>query len=204
MSLEEIKLKTMNHLSSISIEVPDHLPLIEDLNEVNPQTTQSIASRLLAILYVMGLGYEADRKYILDLLNTYNLMPHISSYENSLLRKAVLSEQDQVNMTWLDESAHALAWCLGLLELDPSVPCDLDYLMEITPFNKSPEDFLAKVKIRPIRDIQEQSDLLYRLHWYAKNNADSKISKSIIYERRKAIDWAYGVEEDWDNIPMDT
>ena len=70
------------------------------------------------------------------------------------------------------------------------------------------QEFIQKAEIRPITEIQEQSDLLYRMHWYARNSSltgkECELSEGIVSERRRAIDWAYGVEEDWDGVPMDT
>jgi len=46
------------------------------------------------------------------------------------------------------------------------------------------------------------------VYWYAKDcglvGKECKLSEGIISERRKAIDWVYGVEEDWDEVPQDT
>jgi hypothetical protein len=46
------------------------------------------------------------------------------------------------------------------------------------------------------------------MHWYARNcrliGKECNFSEGIVSERRKAIDWVYGVEENWDEIPMDT
>ena len=49
---------------------------------------------------------------------------------------------------------------------------------------------------------------MYRMHWYTREcklqGRDIALNEGIVAERRKAIDWIYGVEEDWDEIPMDT
>ncbi len=110
-------------------------------------------------------------------------------------------------MSWQTECAQALAWCIGLVELDHFQHCD-DDLAQKVPFKTDPSDFIRSAKLRPIAEIQDQSDLLYSMHWYATNcrhpGRDCDLSESIISERRKAIDWVYGVEEDWDEVPMDT
>ena len=205
--MEELKNKNTKYLKSICIDVPDHLPQIESLDEVNPRSAQDIASRLSALAYVIGLGFDAKGKDLLEWLNEFQLMPYVSRYENELLHKHELGDQDKINMTWLTESAQALAWCIGLVELDHSKHCDDDLAQKI-PFKNDPKEFIQKAQLRPISEIQEQSDLLYRLHWYARNcrftGTEFELSESIVAERRKAMDWAYGVEEDWDEVPMDT
>jgi hypothetical protein len=205
--MEELKNKNTEYLSSIGIDVPEHLPQIEGIDEVKPRTAQDIASRLSALAYVIGLGFDAKGKDLLEQLNKFNLMPHVSCYESSLLNKDIIEDQDKINMSWLTECAQALAWCIGLVDLDHFKHCDDDLAHKI-PFKEDPQEFIRNAKLRPINEIQEQSDLLYRMHWYARNcgltGKDCELSEGIVSERRKAIDWAYGVEEDWDEVPMDT
>jgi len=205
--MEEVKNKNTEYLSSIGIEVPEHLPQIESINEVKPRTAQDIAGRLSALAYVIGLGFDAKGKDLLEHLGQYNLMSYVSEYEKGLLRQEAIGEQDKINMSWLTESAQALAWCIGLAKLDHSTHCDDDLAQKI-PFKAEPKEFIQKAKLRPIAEIQEQSDLLYRMHWYAKKcgltGQECELSEGIVSERRKAIDWAYGVEKDWDEVPMDT
>jgi hypothetical protein len=207
MDMEELKNKTTEYLSSIGIEIPAHLPQIEDISEVNPRTAQDIAGRLCALAYVIGLGFDAKGKDLIEQLNKYNLMLFVSDYEKGLLEQDSIDEQDKINMTWLPESAQALAWCIGLVELDHFKYCDDDLANKI-PFRTEPSEFIQNAQLRPIEEIQKQADLLYRMHWYAKNcgltGQKSKLSEDIVSERRKAIDWAYGVEKDWDEVPMDT
>jgi hypothetical protein len=207
LSMEEIKGKNTEYLSSIGIEVPEHLPQIEGLDEVKPRTAQDIAGRLSALSYVIGLGFDAKGQDLLEQLNKYNLMTYVSEYEKGLLSQGAIGKQDKINITWLTECAQALAWCIGLVKLDHSKQCDDDLAQKI-PFKAEPNEFIQKAQLRPIAEIQEQSDLLYRMHWYTRNcgltGQKCKLSGGIVSERRKAIDWAYGVEEDWDEVPMDT
>ena len=205
--MEELKNKNTEYLSSISIDVPEHLPQIESLDEVKPRTAQDIAGRLSAMAYVIGLGFDAKGNELLEQLNKFDLMSYVSAYESGLLNQDTIGDQDKINMSWLTECAQALAWCIGLVDLDHFKHCDDDLAHKI-PFKTDPQEFIQKARLRPIAEIQEQSDLLYRMHWYARNcgltGQECELSEGIVSERRKAIDWAYGVEEDWDEVPMDT
>lgn len=207
MSMKQIKNKNTEYLSSIGIDLPDHLPQIESLDEVKPRTAKDIAYRLCALAYVIGLGFDAKGKDLLEQLNKFSLIPYVSGYEKGLLNQDIIGEQDKTNMSWLTECAQALAWCIDLVDIDHFSHCDDDLAQKI-PFKADPQEFIQNAQLRPISEIQEQSDLLYRMHWYARNcgltGKDCELSESIVSERRKAIDWAYGVEEDWDEIPMDT
>lgn len=205
--MEELKSRTTDYLASVGIEVPAHLPTIERMEEVRPRNAKDVAGRLSALAYVIGLGYGAKGSDLLEYLQQYDLMSFVSEREKRLLREDVLSDQNKVDMSWQTESAQALAWCIGLVELDHFHRCDDDLAQKI-PFKIDPSEFIKSAKLRPITDIQAQSDLLYRMHWYARNcrlnGRECNLSESIVSERRKAIDWAYGIEEDWDEVPMDT
>lgn len=205
--MEELKNKNTEYLRSIGIEVPEHLPRIEDLHEVNPRTAQDIAGRLSALAYVIGLAFDIKGTDLLEHLTKYDLMYYVSGYEKEQLNQDIIEGQDKINMSWLTEGAQALAWCIGLADLNHFKHCDDDLAHKI-PFKTDPTEFIQKATLRPISEIQEQSDLLYRMHWYARNcgltGQECELSEGIISERRKAIDWAYGVEEDWDEVPMDT
>jgi hypothetical protein len=205
--MEELKSKTTDYLASVGIEIPAHIPTIEGMDEVTPRKARDIAGRLSALAYVIGLGFGAKGGDLLGYLQQYELMPFVSEREKRLLREEALSDQDKVDMSWQTECAQALAWCIGLVELDHFHHCDDDLAQKI-PFKIDPSEFIETAKLRPITEIQEQSDLLYRMHWYARNSRlngrECDLSESIVSERRKAIDWAYGVEEDWDEVPMDT
>lgn len=207
MNLEVLKIKNNQYLSSLGIGINQNLPLIEDLQEVQPRSAQDVAGRLSAIAYVIGLAFGANRIDLIDNLKKFKLWDYVSNYEKSLLQSDEISEQDKINMEWLSESAQALAWSINIVELDHFKHCDDDLATKI-PFNNDPTNFIASARLRPIEEIQEQSDLLYRMHWYTRNckltDTNCVLSESTIVERRKAIDWAYGVEEDWDEVPLDT
>ncbi|GAA4501531.1 DUF4272 domain-containing protein [Pseudaeromonas paramecii] len=205
--MEDLKTNTTNYLASVGIEVPSQLPVIEGLDEVVPKSATDVAGRLCALAYVIGLGFGAKGSDLCALLQKFDLMQFVSEHEKKLLGAVVLGDQDKEDMFWQKECAQALAWCIGLVELDHFKHCDDDLAHKI-PFKIDPNNFIRSAILRPIYEIQEQSDLLYRMHWYTKNcrliGQHCDLSESIISKRRKAIDWAYGVEENWDEVPMDT
>ncbi|WP_052437389.1 DUF4272 domain-containing protein [Vibrio campbellii] len=205
--MDKLKTKNTEYLKAIGIEVPNHLPQIESIDKVTPRTAQEVSARLSALAYLIGLGFDAKGKDLLNYLNKFNLVGFVSNYEKGLLSQSSIEEQDKINMTWLAESAQALAWCICIAELDHFKHCDNDLAQKI-PFKVDPSEFIANARLRSIQEIQAQSDLLYRMHWYTREcrltRKECKLSYNIVSERRKAIDWVYGVEEDWDEVPLDT
>jgi len=207
MKLDKIKKNNNGTILKWGLLVNDNLPIIEDISEVNPRNAQEVAKRLCAISYVIGSAFGADRNDLVKYLKDYKLWPYVSDKEKALLLSNTLSKQDKINVEWLSECSQALAWSLGMVELDPFKHCD-DDLVDKIPLLDDPSEFISVAYLRPIDDIQYQSDLLYRLHWYARKcnleNIKCEISLSTIAERRKAIDWIYGTDKNWDHISLDT
>jgi uncharacterized protein DUF4272 len=207
MTLEKLKQQTEEFLSAKNVGINISLPLIEDLSEVTPQDAKTIAKRLCSLTYVIGMGYGAEQTKLIDYLTKYNLLDAVSDYERKLLFSEVLSEQGKIDCTWLTEASQVLAWSLKLVELDNFVHCD-DDLIEKIPLQEDPSEFINSSELRPIIEIQAMVDQLYRLHWFAINckttSKDCFYSESIIRERRRAIDWIYGIEPNWDEVPSDT
>ena len=131
----------------------------------------------------------------------------LGSTETMILETGNLTEQDKIKFGWQAECAQALAWALGITNLDHTVGCDEDLAKKI-PFEEGVSQFIGMAKLRPLEEIQKQVDLIYRMHWYTVhcrlNGIHCKLNESIIREKRRALDWMYGVEKDWDEMPMDT
>ncbi len=153
------------------------------------------------------MAFGADRNVLIETLKDFELWDSVTYKEKRLLEASDISKEEVNSCSWITESIQALAWCLGLVDLDHYKNCD-DDLAQKLPFKVDPKDFINSSNLRPIDEIQKQSDLLYRMHWYAThaklNGKDCPYNERVVYERRKAIDWVYGVEEEWEDVPMDT
>jgi Domain of unknown function (DUF4272) len=202
--------KTASHefLRRHSVEVNETLPLIEAVEELRPQDARSVAIRSVVLGYVIGIGFGADARRLKASLEQFGLFEHASAQERVLLSRSEHSQQEKVNATWLTECVQSLAWCLGLVELDPFRRCDDDLASHFPQPFTNPTGFIAEATLRPMDNIYQQADLHYRLHWAARNarlkGNRSNVDEGLISERRKALDWVVGVEQDWDEIPLGT
>lgn len=191
-----------------AVELNEALPLIESIEELRPQDARSVAIRSVVLCYLIGLGFGADVRRLKASLEQFGLIEHASAKEQDLLNKSHHTEQEKINVTWLTECIQSLAWCMDLVELDPFRRCDDDLASHFPPPFTDPREFIAEATLRPQDEIYQQADLHYRLHWAARNarlmGTQSKADEGLISERRKALDWAIGVEADWDEIPLDT
>ncbi|WP_409432953.1 DUF4272 domain-containing protein [Litorimonas sp. RW-G-Af-16] len=207
MNLKSIKLETENYLKSKGLEPNPNLPLIENINEVSPRNARDVASRMFAMSNLIGMGYGAKRSRLKKDLKTFQLWPFVTEAERKNLNSFRLSEDIKVHYQWLCECCQALAWCLNLVEMDHFKRCDPD-LSDKVPPKTDPSSFIEKATLRPMIDIQRQVDLLYRLHWNAKfrdrHMNVKNLNYNVIVERRRAIDWVYGLGKRWDDIALDT
>ena len=208
MSPKDAKIASHQFLRKYSVEVNDALPLLESVDELRPRDARAIATRIMVIGYVIGIGYGANTSRLRESMERFDLYGQASKREQDLLGRTEHSEQEKINATWMAESVQALAWCLGLVDLDPFFGCDDDLAGHFPKPYADPTDFISNSVLRPFEDIYRQADLHYRLHWAARNarltGRDSNVSEGLISERRRALDWVIGVEADWDEIPLDT
>ena len=202
--------KTTSHefLRRHSVEINETLPLIEAIDDLTPQDARSVATRIVVLSHVIGIGFGADTSRLKASSEEFELFEHASAREREMLSRSEQSHQEQINATWLTECVQSLAWCLGLVKLDPFRRCDDDLASHFPRSFTDPRQFISQAMLRPLEEIYQQADLHYRLHWTARNarlmGQQSTVDEGMISERRKALDWVTGVEQDWDDIPLDT
>lgn len=204
---ESIKRSTEAILREYGIEVPSHLPGIEQIGEVEPKSSAEIARRALVLSYFIGLAFGASADTLVEKIKRYDLWNSLSPLETKLLSSKSISDEQQAKISLLCESIQAFAWCLNLVEMDNFRHCD-DDLASNFPLDAEPRDFISLSKRRPISEIQKQADLLYRLHWYSRQarltGKSAQVNEGVIENRRRAIDWTYGTAKNWDDISLDT
>lgn len=207
MGLAEIKKENEKYLRGVGVLVNEHLPFIEDLDAVQPQDAQTVARRLCALGYIIRAAYGMPLAEVHEWIERLGLRQVLGSAERDILQAEELSEQQKINFGWLAEGAQVLAWSLGLVEMDHFRQCN-DDLAEKAPFRADISSFVGGAKLLPLAAIQRQADLLYRMHWAVvecrMSGRDCPLHEGLIRERRRAIDWVYGVCEDWDEVALDT
>jgi hypothetical protein len=201
--------KSSSHeiLRRYGVQINDALPEIEPIEELQPQNGRSVAIRCVVLCHVIGIGFGGSAEQLKGLLEKFGLYQHTSPSEQELLSREHHSDQERVDAIWLTECVQSLAWCLGLVDLDPFRPGDDDLSSHFPPPAADPIDFISNATLRPFDEIYQQADLHYRLHWAAREarlkGQSCRVSEELIGERRKALDWVIGVAE-WDEVPDST
>jgi Domain of unknown function (DUF4272) len=211
---EQRKKQTEKYLKSLNIPFIDHLPLIEEESEMKIRTGQEIAERILVLVYLAYFSeVPEEREKIVNFLKTNSLWNKVSLDEKELFQKEELTEQEITNISWRSEGVWLLLWIIkkvGKLEL-PTEQAEIPEIVSRVPkFHTDPSEFINTAVVRPITEILDVSDLIYRLHW-ATRNADlnnqpmpANLDLSIIMERHYAINWVTFYAEEWDEISTDT
>jgi hypothetical protein len=208
MTPEAVKAASHQFLRDHGIAINESLPCLEDRDDLDPQDALAVARRCVVLNYVIGTAFSADPLELNQYLTEIGLIDYASSREKELFRRAQHSEQEKINSGRLVECVQCLAWCMGLVELDPFKGCDNNLASHFPGPFIDPSDFINHARLRPFEEIYQQADLHYRMHWAARNarlkGTACAVSEELIMERRRALDWVLGVEDDWDEVPSDT
>ena len=90
---EQRKKETEKKLRSLDIPYIDHLPLVEEENEVKVRTAQDIAERILILVYLAYIAEVPDeRENVIDFLKTNLLWGKVSPDEKELFQKDELTD----------------------------------------------------------------------------------------------------------------
>jgi hypothetical protein len=206
-SAESVKEGNEAFLRQLGVAVNTALPCIESLDEISPRSATEVAQQLIAVFFMVNVGHGYPVASAREDMLALGLSDVLGSTSREILSREPLSERDKIALSWQAEGLQSLAWALNLAQLDHTRLCD-DNLFSCIPARELASQFIATAKLRPLSEIQEQVDLIYRMHWAVVNTrftgGNPDFNESVIRERRRALDWIYGVDDDWDEIPLDT
>lgn len=76
---------------------------------------------------------------------------------------------------------------------------------------RTAKTFVAEAKLRPLAELLDQTDRIYRYHWAVVNARVSGtappagLEPGVVLERHYALNWIIGyMEQEWDEITTDT
>lgn len=206
------KERSMAQLRSEGVPVIEHLPAIESETDALRRDVETVAYRTMALLVVAVKGEGIEQSVIDDVITEYGLAPHFTPKEKAFLGDTAPPYQDRVQFTWRYEAACALLWALGYLpELGkPTAICDVANAVT-TMRQRSAEQFIAEANLRPLPEILDQADLIYRYHWAVRDAringrpVPAGLEPGVTLERHHALNWLIGYMDDaWDDVSTDT
>ena len=126
--------KNNKYLASLGYEIPSHLPTIEVLEELEPQSNLSVARRSAILVQLVMIGFDSSVEKVRTALQEFSIYEFASSREQALLEEKI-DEQTKIDCSWLTECLQALSWCFRDSTLDFEKHCDDDL------YTKFPEPF---------------------------------------------------------------
>ena len=193
------------------VPVNMHLPAIEDETQVKVRTREEVAFRALALLTVSMKGAGLDNSSVQKIVADYGLAPQFTPDERRFIRDPAPSERESVQFSWRYEAAWVLLWSMGYVDQlgKPTGSCDVDAAIAVMR-KRGPTQFVADAKLRPVSDIVEQADRIYRYHWAVveasvSNGKLGGLDPDVTMERHHALNWLIGyMDAEWDDVSTDT
>lgn len=211
---EQRKKQTENYLASLNIPFIEHLPSVEEESEVKIRQAKAIAERILVLVYLAYVSEVPDtRENVIEFLKASSLWDKVSPDEKALFQNENLTSQEIANISWRSEAVWLLLWAINKVDKLklPTEQIDIrEIVIRLPKFLTSPKEFIDNAIIRPTTEILDVADLMYRLHWAARNAhlynqpMPANLDLSIVIERHYAINWVTFYAEDWDDITTDT
>lgn len=206
----ERKRSSMAQLQSEGIPAIEFLPVIEGEAQAQRRTTEEIAYRAMSLLVVAVKAEGLEQPLVDGVIKKYGLAGHFSPEERLFLENAEASEHDRTQFVWRYEAAYTLLWALGYVDKleKPSTLCDPASIVSIMHV-RTKQQFMADARLRPLPEILDQADLIYRYHWAvvdARLNErlpPSDLDPDVTMERHYALNWLIQ-DVEWDDVRTDT
>lgn len=207
-----LQAKTESEAKVLALDgrICDWLPLLDApaLRDVT-----QVRERMSVLNALINISFQAPIAVIREWLGQENLLEYLSPEEAAILakREDQLTEQELTNLRWNLESLWALMWATQMVpDLDPTQWCG-DNMASLLPNleqGESNKKLAGLQTLRPAAELYRMLDFYYRLHWYCVDERihgrAANVSESLVYERRKALEWIYNNQYEWDEVEMST
>lgn len=206
------KLRSERTLRAEGVPFLAALPVIETTAEALKRSKEEVALRTLCLLLVAAKGEGLGQEIVEGVLEFHELRPHLTPKELAFVFDPSPSQHDRIQFTWRHEAAWTLLWALGFVAQlgKPAHICDVEFAAKTMTERTTPQ-FIEDSKLRPIADILDQADLIYRYNWAVRNarmkgqQLPAALDAGVTEERHYALNWLIGYNEQaWDKVTTDT
>ena len=215
--------KSMALLRDKHIYVTPWLPLLWERAEEPGRTVEEVCRRAAALLIVSlysecrvgeHMSYEESREFVKPIIEGYGAEGFFSPGEKAYLDAPNSTEQTQIQYAWQYENLWVMEWALGLTDdlFWPTRICDVPQSVRIMREYPTMEELTAAARLRPRKELLDQADLIYRLHWACVDArvmgmpAPQELEEGVVMERHRALFWLAGCDEmcPWDDVDLST
>lgn len=168
--------KSVELMREKHIYVSPWLPLLWECAEEPGRTAKEVCARAAALLIVSlysecrvgdHMSYEKAREFVAPIIESYGAETYFSPKEKEYLDNPDSTEKEQIQFAWQYENLWVMEWALGLTDdlFWPDRICDVPGSVRLLKDYPTMETLLAAARLRPRKELLEQADLIYRLHW---------------------------------------
>lgn len=210
--LERRKKRSEELLKKQGIPINPSLPAIESEEETTPRSANDMAKRAVGLCAVALRGEGLKQQEVISLLNGKDVWASVTPEEEKFLLKKKPAIQEMINFKWRYEGLWVLLWALGRAE-DLGAPtsiCDVQRAVSMVLDTPS-ADFIQRAKSRPMSEILDEADLIYRYDWAVVDarikgeDPPGNLDPGVVYERHYALNWLIGyMDQEWDDCATDT
>ena len=174
--------------------VPESLPLLEIGGLRDPR---EIAVRIALQSVLVARGFGAPGARLLDWVESQGLTGALEDEERACL-DGELSEEEENELCWRQESLYLLAWSVGVADrLPPPFEfCELDAILGDIPPEAPFGAFSDGVARRSDEDLRQQLDLHFCAHHALRHPElwpgdahPGPLNLGVVLERRRALQW---------------
>jgi len=210
------KERSENRLAELGIAYNSNLPSTIEKDLVDIRNVKEVSSKIICLWEVVNIASktkDSNRGESIEFLKDVKLWDFLSPLDQEFLSIENQTKQRVIDMTWRTEVLKVLYWSLNEIQSlgepveDESVVNISDKVLEKYP---SLETFLHQTELRSTKEILDESDFIYRLHWSSRQhrrkeqNVPSNYNYSVIKERDFALRWLTEPNLKWDEITLDT
>jgi len=209
---ERRKKRSEELLKTQGIPINPSLPTIESEEETTPRSAEAMAKRAVGLCAAALRANGFEQQEVISLLNGKDVWASATPKEKKFLLKKKPARQEMINFKWRYESLSVLLWALGHSD-DLGAPtsiCDVQGTVRMVLEIPS-EDFIQRAKSRPISEILDEADLIYRYDWAVVDarikgeDPPGNLDPGVVYERHYALNWLIGyMDQEWDDVTTDT
>ena len=205
------KSETEALLQEKGIKVNKHLPCVPSSDNVKIREIDEIVDRAYALLIVAAKGEGIEQLYLDKMIERMGISK-FSPRESEIVRSAQLTEQDKAYATWRYEGLYVMLWVLGKMrELKfPDEICDVQEVVGLMVAH-SREEFQDSVQLKPVTEILDELDKVYRMNWACVDarikgeQVSGPIIPGVVYERHYALNWLTNYQNQaWDDVQTNT
>jgi hypothetical protein len=208
----ERRLRSQRRLASEGVPVNAALPAIEGESEALRRPAAEILDRALALLVVAGRAEGLGREAADRIAGNLGIAAAFTPAERAFIAADAHTEQERAQLSWRYEAALPLLWALGLVDRleKPEHATESGTIVRLVA-GRTRAELLAAARLRPLREILDEADIIYRYHWAtveARQQGQpmpARLDNDVIMERHAALNWLIGyMDQAWDDVTTDT